>query len=71
MKTYYTIWPGGQAWGLNDLDIDQEGPGFSVSDYVFTQFEKVNTQTSEEKALSSKELKAKMIANKIKELTNG
>jgi hypothetical protein len=71
MKTYYTIWPGGQAWGLNDLDVDQEGPGFSVSDYVFTQFEKVNTQTSEEKALSSKELKAKMIANKIKELSNG
>jgi len=71
MKTYYTIWPGGQAWGLNDLDADQEGPGFSVSDYVFTQFEKVNTQTSEEKALSSKELKAKMIENKIKELTNG
>ena len=71
MEQYYLVWPGGQAWGLNELATDQEAPGFNVSDYAFAINIKTNTQTSDEEALSSKDLKAKMLTNKIKEQTYG
>jgi len=66
MRTFYKVYPGGQAWGARDLiGLDQgyEAPGFDVQDYVRTIFNKVNTTKETEAALGAKELIAKMIEN--------
>ena len=63
MKTYYTVWPGGQAWGLNDLAPNQDAPGFSVPDYTRQRFNKINVRKPDSTALSSKKLKAVMITD--------
>jgi hypothetical protein len=66
MRTFYKVYPGGQAWGARDLiGLDQgyENPGFDVQDYVKSIFNKVNTTAADEKALGAKDLKAKMIEN--------
>ena len=63
MKTFYTVWPGGQAWGLNDLAPNQDAPGFSVPDYTKQRFNKINIRTPIQNALSSKRLKTVMIAD--------
>lgn len=39
-RSFYTVFPGGQGLGHNDLDHDQFDPGFSVRDYVRTNFDK-------------------------------
>jgi len=44
MSAYFTVWPGGQAFGLNEVEADQIEPGFSVSRYVKTKFNKDNIQ---------------------------
>jgi len=67
MKIYYTVFPGGQAWAADDL-TDNTAPGFSVLDYIKQRFDKVNTLLPTDEALPSKELKAKMIEKKNKEL---
>jgi len=43
LKAFYTIWPGGQAFGHNEISPEwAHDPGFSVSDYVENKFNKVN-----------------------------
>ena len=50
MKAFYTVVPGGQAWGHNDIDPDRRvDPHFNVPRYVQKKFNKFNTQTIEEK----------------------
>ena len=50
MKAFYTVVPGGQAWGHNDIDPDRRAdPHFNVPRYVQKKFNKFNTQTIEEK----------------------
>ena len=39
-RSFYTIFPGGQGLGHNDLDHDQFDPGFDVRNYVLTNFDK-------------------------------
>ena len=66
MRTFYKVYPGGQAWAARDLiGLDQgyENPGFDVQDYVKSNFNKINTTAANEKALGAKDLKAKMIEN--------
>lgn len=40
VRAFYTVFPGGQGLGHNDLDQNQSDPGFSVRDYVRTNFDK-------------------------------
>lgn len=60
-KTYYRVFPGGQAFGHNDIEPNQIDPGFSVPDYVFTKFKKQNIESN--KALSVDELNQATITN--------
>ena len=40
---FYTVWPGGQAWGHNDTtDQGKIDPGFDVQQYVYNKFNKEN-----------------------------
>ena len=49
MKAFYTVIPGGQAWGHNNIDQDRRSdPHFDVPQYVRKKFNKFNTQTLEE-----------------------
>jgi len=49
MKAFYTVIPGGQAWGHNNIDQDRRSdPHFDVPRYVRKKFNKFNTQTLEE-----------------------
>lgn len=46
-KAFYDVWPDGQAFG--HVDTDNKGkvdPGFSVQDYVYEKFGKVNVNKS-------------------------
>jgi len=60
-KTYYKVFPGGQAFGHNDIESKEIDPGFSVPDYVFTKFKKQNIDST--RALSVKELNQATIIN--------
>ena len=71
MKTFYTVFPGGQAWGLNDLAPNQDAPGFSVPDYTKQRFNKINIRTPIQNALSAKRLKAVMIADMKEKIEAG
>ena len=47
MRTFYLVWPGGQAWG--HVDTDRKGkvdPGFDVPDFVKVKFGKQNVSSS-------------------------
>jgi len=49
MKAFYTVIPGGQAWGHNDIDYTRRSdPHFDVPKYVRNKFNKTNVQTVEE-----------------------
>ena len=49
MKAFYTVIPGGQAWGHNSIDNTRRSdPHFDVPKYVEKQFNKVNIQTLEQ-----------------------
>ena len=53
MKAFYTVHPGGQAWGHNDIEPDRRSdPNFDVPEYVKKRFSKENVQTSKEAALT-------------------
>jgi len=53
MKAFYTVHPGGQAWGHNDIDPDRRSdPNFDVPEYVKKRFSKENVQTSKDAALT-------------------
>ena len=71
MKTFYTVFPGAQAWGLNDLAPNHDGPGFSVPDYTKQRFNKVNIRKPIDEALSAKRLKATMIADMKEKIEAG
>lgn len=45
LKAFYTIYPGGQVWGKNDLDQNTSEPEFSVTKYINSVFDKQNTQS--------------------------
>jgi len=45
LKAFYTIYPGGQVWGKNDLDQNTTEPEFSVTKYIDRVFDKQNTQS--------------------------
>jgi N-acetylmuramoyl-L-alanine amidase len=43
VESFYTVWPGGQAWGHNDTtDQGKIDPGFDVQQYVYNEFNKEN-----------------------------
>ena len=43
VESFYTVWPGGQAWGHNDTtDQGKIDPGFDVQQYVYNKFNKEN-----------------------------
>ena len=49
MKAFYSVVPGGQAWGHNSIDPTRRSdPYFDVPKYVEKKFNKKNTQTLEE-----------------------
>lgn len=49
MRAFYSVHPGGQAWGHNDIDPERRSdPNFDVSRYVKKSFGKENIQTKEE-----------------------
>ena len=42
-NAFYKVWPGGQAWGHNDTDPENKAdPGFSIPDFVRSNFGKYN-----------------------------
>ena len=46
-NAFYKVWPGGQAWGHNDTDPTQKSdPGFSVPEFVRSNFGKENVSAS-------------------------
>jgi N-acetylmuramoyl-L-alanine amidase len=49
MRAFYSVHPGGQAWGHNDIDPERRSdPNFEVGRYVKKSFGKENIQTKEE-----------------------
>ena len=49
MKAFYTVHPGGQVWGHNDVDPTRRSdPNFDVPQYIKSRFSKENVQTSKE-----------------------
>lgn len=58
LSTFYRVFPGGQVFGHNDLEVNEPDPGFSVSAYIFGKFRKQNISTE---ALSTDQLNKKEI----------
>ena len=57
MSTFYKAFPGGQAFGHMDTDPSQKiDPGFSVANYVFTNFGKKNVSSPTSQPLTVAEL---------------
>ena len=57
MATFYKAFPGGQAFGHMDTDPSQKiDPGFSVANYVFTNFGKKNVSSATSQPLTVAEL---------------
>lgn len=49
MRAFYTVVPGGQAWGHNDIDHTRRSdPHFNVPLYIKNKFNKINVQTVKE-----------------------
>ena len=42
LQSFYDTYPGGQVFGHNDIDIEEDDPFFDVSDYIFSLFRKAN-----------------------------
>ena len=61
VESFYTVFPGGQAWGHIDTDPGKIDPGFDVQQYVYNKFNKENIFTDGRQlasALSSAQLEA-------------
>jgi len=59
MKTFYDVFPGGQAFGHMDTDpLNKIDPGFSVTDYVLTNFNKSNVTEPTASPLTVAQLQA-------------
>ena len=43
LKTFFKVFPGGQAFGHNDIENNETDPGFSVPNYVLTKFQKTSS----------------------------
>jgi len=43
LKTFFKVFPGGQAFGHNDIENNETDPGFNVPYYVRTKFQKTST----------------------------
>lgn len=43
LKTFFKVFPGGQAFGHNDIENNETDPGFSVPNYVRTKLQKTST----------------------------
>lgn len=56
MKAYYSIWPGGSAFGHNDIEDWARDPGFDVQQYVKNKFKKINQANPTESELSQEDL---------------
>ena len=42
LQSFYNVYPGGQVFGHNDIDLEEDDPFFDVSDYIFSLFRKAN-----------------------------
>ena len=43
LKTFFKVFPGGQAFGHNDIENNETDPGFNVPNYVLTKFQKTSS----------------------------
>ena len=43
LETFFKVFPGGQAFGHNDIESNETDPGFNVPNYVRTKFQKIST----------------------------
>jgi len=47
LKAFYVVWPGGQVWGHNDTDPEnQSDPGIDMQQYIKSKFKKTNKSSS-------------------------
>lgn len=53
VESFYTVWPGGQAWGHSDTDQGKIDPGFDVQQYVYNKFNKENIYADGKQSASS------------------
>ena len=53
VESFYTVWPGGQAWGHSDTDPGKIDPGFDVQQYVYNKFNKENIYADGKQLASS------------------
>ena len=60
LRSFYKVFPGGQAFGHNSIQPDEPDPGFSVEDYVRKKFGKFNTSSQ---ALTPDQANANYAAN--------
>ena len=62
-EAFFRIWPGGQALGHSEIDLDQNDPGFDVRDYVFSKFNKISLyeKPDEEAALTPDDIHERAI----------
>lgn len=62
MRVFFNQYPGGQALGHQDIDPDQEDPGFDVRSYVYNNFNKQSLYTDSftEAALSPQQILEKL-----------
>ena len=57
VQAFYTVWPGGQAFGHNDTDPNRKpDPGFDVPEYVYSKFGKKNVIAASQGPLSPSDL---------------
>lgn len=62
MRVFFNQYPGGQALGHQDIDPNQEDPGFDVRTYVYNNFNKQSLYTDpvNEQAFSPEEILKKL-----------
>ena len=53
VESFYSVWPGGQAWGHNDTSDTKIDPGFDVQQYVYNKFNKENIYADGKQSASS------------------
>lgn len=61
LNAYYKIWPGGSAFGHNDIHEWAQDPGFDVARFVKTNFNKTNQTNPSEDALDQAALVAESV----------
>ena len=56
MKTFYRVWPGGQAFGHSQTDPNKIDPGFPVGTYIKNEFNKENLNPGNKPPLTSTQI---------------